>query len=156
MTDKSLDLEISRLLNVPRAAIWKAWSNPDILKLWWCPKPWVTEVRGFDFRAGGVFDTLMRGPDGEQSPNPGVFLDIVAGERVVFTTALTEGLRPAHEPFIPITAIFTLADEGKGTRYIARALHPDLATAERHAEMGFYEGWGICIDQLEEVAKTLK
>jgi len=102
-----------------------------------------------------VFDTLMRGPEGEQSPNPGVFLDIVNGERVVFTTALTEGLRPAHEPFIPITAIFTFADEGNGTRYTARVLHPDRATAARHVKMGFYEGWGICIDQLEEVAKTL-
>jgi uncharacterized protein YndB with AHSA1/START domain len=34
-------------------------------------------------------------------------------------------------------------------------MHPDVATAQRHAEMGFYEGWGICIDQLEALARTL-
>jgi uncharacterized protein YndB with AHSA1/START domain len=155
-TSNELDLTISRFLNASRAQIWQAWSNPELLKQWWCPKPWATEVRGFDMRPGGAFDTLMHGPDGEQSPNPGVFLDVVPGERIVFTTSLTAGYRPATAPFLAITAIFTLADEGKGTRYSARVLHEDKAARDRHEEMGFHEGWGICITQLEEVAARLK
>ena len=64
MNDKMHDLVISRLIKAPRAIVWKAWTTPEHLKEWWCPKPWTTQLRGFDLRPGGVFDTLMRGPDG--------------------------------------------------------------------------------------------
>ena len=59
------DLVISRLIRAPRALVWKAWADPQLLKEWWCPKPWTTEVRAFDMRPGGAFHTFMRGPDGE-------------------------------------------------------------------------------------------
>jgi uncharacterized protein YndB with AHSA1/START domain len=64
------DLEISRVLRVPRELVWQAWSDPAHLKEWWCPKPWTTEVRAFDLRPGGAFHTFMRGPDGGTSDNP--------------------------------------------------------------------------------------
>lgn len=154
MTDHPLDLEISRFLDVPRAKIWKAWSEPKILAQWWCPKPWTTEVREFEFHTGGAFYTFMRGPDGGESDNPGCFLEIVPNERIVFTSMLTGGWRPAT-PWLAMTAIFTLADEGTGTRYTARCLHKDDADRRKHEEMGFYDGWGTCATQLEEVAKGL-
>ncbi|HET8708337.1 MAG TPA: SRPBCC domain-containing protein, partial [Pseudomonadales bacterium] len=65
-----LDLTITRLLRAPRELVWKAWSDPNHLKEWWCPKPWVTEVRAFDMRPGGDFYTFMSGPDGGTSDNP--------------------------------------------------------------------------------------
>lgn len=145
------DLVISRLLKAPRAALWRAWTEPDRLKEWWCPKPWVTEVRAFELRAGGAFHTFMSGPDGGTSDNPGCFLEIVPGERIAWTSMLVGGWRPAT-PWMPMTAVFTFADEAAGTRYTATALHPDAATRERHAQMGFFEGWNLCIDQLEACA----
>ena len=154
MNDSNLDLEISRLLAVPRALVWRAWSDPVLLAQWWCPRPWKTTVRGFDMRPGGAFDTLMTGPDGEKSDNPGSFLEVVPAERIVFTTALTAGWRPAT-PWLSVTGVFTMADEGSGTRYTARALHKDAADARKHLQMGFNEGWGACIDQLEALARTL-
>lgn len=145
------DLVISRLLKAPRGALWRAWTEPDRLKEWWCPKPWVTEVRAFDLRAGGAFHTFMSGPDGGTSDNPGCFLEIVPGERIVSTSMLLGGWRPAT-PWMAMTAVITFADEAGGTRYTATAMHPDAATRDRHAEMGFFEGWNLCIDQLEAYA----
>ena len=147
------DLVISRLLRAPRAALWRAWTDPERLAAWWCPKPWTTEVRAFDLRPGGAFHTVMQGPDGGSSDNPGCFLDIVAQRRLVFTSLMTEGWRPAT-PWLAFTATIELADEADGTRYVATAMHPDLATHDRHAEMGFFEGWNTCIDQLEAFART--
>ena len=109
----------------------------------------------FDLRPGGEFHTLMRGPGGESSDNPGCFLEIVPQERLVMTTMLTADWRPATTPFA-MTAIVTFADEGSGCRYTARVLHPDDATREQHEQMGFYEGWNIVITQLEAFANTLK
>ena len=145
------DLVISRLLKAPRAALWRAWTEPGRLKEWWCPKPWVTEVRAFDFRPGGDFHTFMSGPDGGSSDNPGCFLEIVPGERIVWTTMLTGGWQPAT-PWMPLTAVFSFADEAGGTRYTATAMHPDAATRDKHDAMGFHEGWNLCIDQLEAYA----
>jgi uncharacterized protein YndB with AHSA1/START domain len=73
MTDAKLDLEIVRFVATPRPKVWRAWSDPHILKQWWCPKPWMTEVRAFDFRNGGAFHTFMSGPDGGESDIQGSF-----------------------------------------------------------------------------------
>ena len=77
------DLIITQLVRAPRAMLWKAWVNPDLLKEWWCPKPWTTEVRAFDLQPGGAFYTFMRGPDGGTSDNPACFLEIVPQSRIV-------------------------------------------------------------------------
>jgi uncharacterized protein YndB with AHSA1/START domain len=149
------DLTISKLVRAPRERIWKAWTDPGLLARWWCPKPWTTEVRAFDLRPGGAFHTFMRGPDGGTSDNPGSFLEIVPLARIVFTSVLVADWRPADAPWMPFTAIVTLADEGDDTRYAATVMHPNRATRDRHAQMGFHEGWGTCIEQLEALARTL-
>ena len=69
------DLVISRLLPAPRAALWRAWTDPTSLPVWWCPRPWTTELRAFDLRPGGAFHTVMRGPDEGISDNAGCFLE---------------------------------------------------------------------------------
>ncbi len=150
----SQDLVISRLLRAPRSALWRAWTDPALLKQWWCPKPWTTEVRDFDLRPGGAFYTFMRGPDGGTSDNPGSFLEIVPHERIVFTSMLVADWRPAT-PWMAFTAIISMGDEAEGTRYVATVMHPDQATTERHKEMGFFEGWNIGIDQLDAFAQRL-
>lgn len=146
------DLEISRLLDAPRGALWQAWSGPDRLKEWWCPKPWTTDVRAFELRPGGAFHTFMQGPDGGSSDNPGSFVEVIPQTRIVFTSLLTAGWRPAT-PWMAFTAVISMADEGQGTRYIATVMHPDKATRDRHDEMGFFQGWNICIDQLQAAAQ---
>ena len=150
----STDLVVSRLLRAPRAKLWRAWSEPELLKEWWCPKPWTTELREFDLRPGGAFYTFMRGPDGGTSDNPGSFLEVVPQGRIVFTSMLTGGWRP-NAPWLPFTAIITMADEGSATRYVATVMHPDPATRDKHDEMGFHEGWGSCITQLDDLAQHL-
>ena len=149
------DLVISRIVRAPRAALWRAWTEPELLQAWWCPKPWTTEVRAFELRPGGAFHTVMRGPDGGVSDNPGCFLEIAAQSRIVFTSTLLGGWRPAT-PWMAFTAIISMADEMSGTRYVAHVMHPDQATRDRHEELGFFEGWGTCIDQLEALAQQLR
>jgi uncharacterized protein YndB with AHSA1/START domain len=149
------DLVISRLLRAPRAALWRAWTEPDLLAQWWCPKPWTTQVRAFDLRPGGAFHTFMQGPDGGTSDNPGCFLEIVAHERIAFTSCLLAGWRP-HTPWMAFTAVIAMADEAGATRYTATVMHPDKPTRDRHEEMGFFEGWNTCIDQLEAFAPALR
>ena len=149
------DLVITRVLRAPVAALWRAWTEPDLLKEWWCPKPWTTEVRAFDLRPGGAFHTFMQGPDGGTSDNPGCFLEVVPQARIVFTSMLTAGWRPA-KPWLGFTAVITMADEGTGSQYIARVMHPDDAAREQHEKLGFFDGWNTVITQLDDFACTLR
>lgn len=106
------DLIISRVLAAPRAALWRAWTEPELLRQWWCPRPWTTEVRAFELRAGGAFHTFMQGPEGGTSDNPGCFVEIVPQQRLVFTSMLGGGWRP-QTPWLGFTAAITFADEGR-------------------------------------------
>ena len=155
------DLVVERTLDAPRELVWRAWSDPEHLKLWWAPRPYQTPECEMELRPGGKFYTRMTGPDGFDFQGTGCFLDVVEGERIVWTSALLPGFRPAAKIEVcggfPFTAIVTLADaEGGRTFYRAVAMHRDDADRETHRQMGFVEGWGTCADQLGEVAAGLR
>ena len=149
--DPRLDLVLERVVDVPRALVWQAWTRPEHLLKWFAPAPWTTVDCEVDLRPGGIFRTVMRSPQGENFPGLGCFLEVVEGRRLVWTDALSPGFRPSAKPFF--TAIITLEDHGSGTKYTARALHKDETDRKTHAEMGFVDGWGQCLDQLVALMK---
>ena len=159
---ESRDLTLERLFDAPRDLVWRAWTDPEQLRKWWAPKPYETAECEMDLRPGGKFYTRMIGPDGFDVSGTGCFLEVVDGERLVWTSALGEGWRPnalATEDCggLAFTAIVTFEDAGEGrTRYRAVAMHKDAKDSEAHAGMGFHEGWGTCADQLGDVAKSLE
>jgi uncharacterized protein YndB with AHSA1/START domain len=86
--------------------------------------------------------------------NKGVYLEVVPGEKLVFTDAYTEGWKPVPEPFMTAILLLEDAPEG-GTRYTAIARHRNPETRKSHEEMGFFDGWGTVATQLEAYAKRL-
>jgi uncharacterized protein YndB with AHSA1/START domain len=159
---KSNDLVLERTLNAPRDLVWKAWTDPKLLKQWFAPKPYEISEVDLDLRPGGIFRIRMVGPDGFDTGhgNAGCILEVVDGERLSWTSALAPDYRPAEmgegcESF-PMTAIVTMEDAGDGkTLYRAVALHRNEADRDMHASMGFDDGWGKCAGQLEELAQGL-
>jgi uncharacterized protein YndB with AHSA1/START domain len=107
-----------------------------------------------DLRVGGATNIVMKSPEGQEMPNPGTILEIVPGRKLVFTDAYTGDWMPREgAPFM--TAIITFDPEGGKTRYAATVRHWSDADVKKHEEMGFHQGWGLCADQLEALAKTL-
>ncbi|WP_213813981.1 SRPBCC family protein [Glaciihabitans sp. dw_435] len=151
--DPALDLSISRVIHAPRNAVWTAWTTPETFEQWWIPAPAVCRVAAMDLRPGGAFQTLMSEDGSDFVPHmTGCFLAVDPGERIIFTTALVAGFRPAADPFI--TAVFTLTDHSLGTEYVATALHPTSAVRELHEELGFYEGWDAVTAQLAALVEN--
>jgi uncharacterized protein YndB with AHSA1/START domain len=147
------ELVLTRLIDAPREKLFRAWTEPELLKRWFAPKPWTITRAEIDLRPGGASLIVMRSPEGEEFPNPGVVLEVVKNERIVMTDAYTKAWEPSGKPFM--TAIVTFEDEGGKTRYTARARHWTVADREGHEKMGFHEGWGQCADQLAELAKKI-
>lgn len=152
ITDR--DLVLNRVLNVPREKIFQAWTNPELMKQWFVPKPWSIARVETDVRAGGTSLIVMRDPEGNEYPNKGVYLEVVKNEKIVFTDAYTEAWLPSEKPFF--TGIVLLEDAGDGkTNYTAIARHWNMEDRATHEKMGFHEGWGKCAEQLEELCQTL-
>ena len=147
------ELVLARLINAPRAKVYRAWTDPELLKQWFAPKPYTTPIVEIDVRPGGSAYFVMRGPDGKDLPNRGVYLEVVPNEKLVSTDAYVKAWEPSEKPFM--TLILTFEDEGGKTRYTARVRHWTVADREAHEKMGFHEGWGLCTDQLEALVAKI-
>jgi uncharacterized protein YndB with AHSA1/START domain len=153
-SSRDRELVLSATLDAPREKVWRCWTEPALLKRWLAPDPWTTPHAELDLRPGGANLIVMRSWEGDDMPNPGVYLEVVPNEKLVFTNAYTAGWEPSEKPFM--TVIVTFEDDGAGrTKYVARARHWTAVDREQHERMGFYEGWTQCARQLEEVARAL-
>lgn len=147
------ELVLTRLIDAPREKLYRAWTEPALLKQWFAPLPYTTPVAELDVRPGGANLIVMRGPDGQDMPNRGVYLEVAPNERLVVTDAFTTAWEPSAKPFM--TLILTFENEGGKTRYTARARHWTVEDRDAHEKMGFHQGWGICTDQLAALAAKL-
>lgn len=152
ITDR--ELVLTRIIDAPPEKLFRAWTDPPLLKLWFAPLPYTTVEAELDVRPGGSTRIVMRSPEGNDMPMPGVYLDVVRNERLVFTDAFVKAWEPSEKPFMTATVTFEDLGDGK-TRYTARVRHWSVADREAHEKMGFHQGWGQCADQLAALAAKL-
>lgn len=149
-----LDLVLERTVDVPAELIWKAWTQAEHIVKWFCPRPYMVTKCEVDLRPGGIFRTDMKGPDMPESPCSGCILEIETNKKFVWTSALGPDFRPTpipeNGPDLLFTGMILLEAQGSKTKYTAMALHADEMSCQKHSEMGFHTGWGICLDQLME------
>ncbi len=152
--DPSTDLSFTRTLGVPRALVWECWTEARHIPHFFVPKPHKVTAVDINLQVGGRFNTSFD-VDGMVMDNHGVYLEIVPLEKLVFTDTYSEGWKPAPDPFM--TAILLLSDAADGgTTYTAIARHRSAETRKAHEDMGFFDGWGTVVTQLETYAKGLQ
>lgn len=147
------ELVLCRILNAPADKLYQAWTEPALLQQWFVPAPWSVARVSVDVRPGGECLVVMKSPEGDEMPCPGVYLEVVPGKKLVTTDAFTSGWQPSGKAFMVTT--ITFEPEGNQTRYTARVRHWTKEDREAHEKMGFHEGWGKCADQLEALAAKL-
>ena len=152
-----VDLVFERSVEAPTRLVWEALTKPEHLKEWYMPREWGRVVRcEMEVRPGGAFSIDIATGDGQEFPNLGCFLEVVPMERLVWTSMLFPGYRPAVFDDIPITAIVTLESKGSGTRYVFTALHRDEADCEKNKASGWKEGTEIALDQFVAHVNAMK
>ncbi|WP_127582078.1 SRPBCC family protein [Paenibacillus koleovorans] len=83
MTIGENELMATREYDVPRELVFRAWTTPDLLAMWWGPQGFTNTFHECDMKPGGTWRYTMHGPDGADYPNHSVFVEIVPSERVV-------------------------------------------------------------------------
>jgi uncharacterized protein YndB with AHSA1/START domain len=74
------ELLLTRLIAAPRQKLFKAWTDPELLKQWFAPMPYTTPVAELDVRPGGASRIVMRDAEGNEFPNRGVYLEVLENE----------------------------------------------------------------------------
>lgn len=152
-----LDLVFERFIDAPTRLVWEALTKPEHVKEWYMPRGFGHVARAeMDVRPGGIFSLDIASVEGQEFPNLGCFLEVVPEQRLVWTSMLFPGYRPAVFDDIPITAIVTMRKEGTGTRYVFTALHRSEADREANMQSGWQQGTDMALDQFVAHVMSMK
>jgi uncharacterized protein YndB with AHSA1/START domain len=87
------DLVITRVFDIPVQWVWKGWTDPKLVPLWWGPAHYTSPRCEIDLRVGGKYLFCMKAPQeqgGHIYYNTGVYTMIVPDERLEFTQSLSD------------------------------------------------------------------
>lgn len=133
------EVVVTRLLDAPPSLAFEAWARPEQLSRWWGPRGFTLAACEVDFRPGGAYRMVMRGPDGIEYPFHGVYREIVPPSRLVFSAVIADG--------VAVLTTVSFEEEGGRTRLTVHQGIPSLEEAAR----GQRQGWTESLDRLAEL-----
>ena len=123
------NLEITRIFDAPRALVWKAWTDPEIVMQWWGPNGFTSPACKIDFRVGGHYLYCMRTPDGWEGWSGGEYSEIIPLEKiasVLFYADQNGKVEPADKNDVDVRDVVTFEDFGNGqTKVVFKRSHWD-------------------------------
>ena len=151
------ELTITRVFDAPRELVWKAWTEPELVKRWWGPKGFTSPVCKIDLRIGGEYLSAMRSPEGQDFWSKGVYREIVAPERLVMTDSFADekgntvpashyGMSPDWPRELLITVTFEEHD-GKTKLTLKHSGIVGISDTDRD---NMQQGWTESFDKLAE------
>jgi uncharacterized protein YndB with AHSA1/START domain len=137
-------LVLTRIFDAPRDLVWKAWTEPERVVQWMGPRGFTSTILKADFRPGGAYRFHMRGPDGTDHWQQGVYREIVEPERIVCTYAWADAEGKATRPETLLTVSF--AEQGDRTMLtLHQAVFESVTARDLHGE-----GWSSSLERLAE------
>lgn len=128
---------LDRLIDAPRALVWRMYSDPAHLVAFWGPHGSTTTISAFDFRVGGAWRMVIRFPGGYDVPMDSVFEEIVEPERMVFRDLPEAWDGAAPLPHANMVVAMGFAEEGARTRLTVTVRFPSLAERDAAVDHGF-------------------
>ena len=136
MEHSDKEIVIERVMSAKRETIWKAWTEQERVAKWWGPNGFKNTFKEFAVEPGGVWDFVMRGPDGEEYPNTIIFKEVVEPERLVYSHGGSRDL--GLEDF---TSKVTFEEvEPKKTKVTMRAMFVSAEERGKQEVFGAVEG----------------
>lgn len=151
--DMSFDLWFDRVVVLTTEELYAGYVRPELLMQWFTPSPWRTTEAEVDAVPGGIFRTVMCGPDGERNEGTGCVLEAVPGRRFAWTNLMGPNFEPRFlgDGEFGFTVIIDFESLDSGSRYSALVRHIHEADMRAHEEMGFHHGWNAALDQLVDL-----
>ena len=138
------DMTIVRVFDAPRRLVWKAWTDPQQLALWFGPKGFTNPVCEVDARPGGALRITMQSPDGNLYPMEAVFDEVIEPERLVWTTSVEHGGNVSFD----IRQVTTFAEHDRKTEVTTQAFVLRSTPESADALGGMEQGWSESLVRL--------
>lgn len=167
MTDQK-ELIITRIFDAPVELVWKAWTDPEMIKKWWGPEGFTAPSIKVDLRVGGKYTFAMQGPKGSKWDkvmySSGIYKEIVPNEKIITTDYFSDEngnkMNPVdfgQDPNSPseMNAVITF-EEVEGGKTKLTITYPRPENEEQFQAMlksGMKEGWSSSLNKLAESLK---
>ena len=148
------ELTLTRVFDAPRQLVFKMWTDPVHLARWWGPKLFTSTVRTWDARAGGKIDLTMNMADGSGHPMGGAFREVVAPERLVFTSTALED--EAGNAGLENLNTVTFEDYNGKTKVTVHVVVLRATEAATFALAGMEAGWSQSLDKLGDLVAQIR
>jgi uncharacterized protein YndB with AHSA1/START domain len=147
----SHDISVTRAFDAPRALVFKAMTDPDLISKWWGPRRYWTKVDNMEARSGGSWRFINGDSAGHEFGFHGVYHLVDAAECVIIQTFEWEGM-PGHVAL----ETMRLEDMGGGkTRMVQESVFQTVEDRDGAASSGMQEGANETYDRLAEVLLEL-
>src|SRR5437870_3217209 len=147
-TPTDREIVMTRVFVAPRRLVFEAFSKPELLKRWFGPRGWSLVVCEVDFKVGGGFRFVLRGPDGRQMGMRGVYREIAPPERSVHMESFDD--YPGESQ---VTAVFV--EQGGKTTMTATVLYASKEVRDAVIKSGMENGAAETYDRLAELLPSL-
>ncbi len=141
--DADTTLRLRRILPAARERVFRAWTDPQAIAQWWIPNDgFSVPAAEVDLRVGGRYRVTMQNPAGETFHLAGIYREVAAPERLVYTWNWEGTSSEMGETLVTVE----FRDLGATTEVVLTHSLPDVAERDRHGQ-----GWNGCLDHLQEM-----
>lgn len=151
MASSEQELVLTRVFDAPRKLVFKAWTDPKCVAVWWGPHHFTNPVCELDARPGGAIRIHMRDPTGIVYPMTGIFQEVIEPERIVFTSA---ALDDKGNPMFEVLTTVTFSEQGGKTKQIMRARVIKMTPQAAPYIAGMEQGWTESLERLAAFVAT--
>ena len=144
------EVTLTRTFDAPRALVWKAWTDPQMMARWWGPKGFTNPVCDMDVRAGGKILIHMQAPDGTVHPMTGTFDEVAEPECLVFRAVPVD---LTGKPLLESLTTVTFHDVGDKTKVIVHASAAPIEPVATEMLKGMNEGWRQSLERLGDLVE---
>jgi uncharacterized protein YndB with AHSA1/START domain len=141
-------VEITRVFDAPRKLVWQAWTDPKMMAQWFGPRGFTSSVPELDVQVGGALRIVMHGPDGNDYPMKGVFIEVAPPERLVFSNIAIDS---DGKHLLEGETSVTLIEQGGKTTMTLMTHAVGRVPIAKQMLAGMNAGWTQSIDKLEEL-----
>jgi uncharacterized protein YndB with AHSA1/START domain len=142
-TPTEREIVMTRVFDAPRRLVFEAMTQPEHLVRWFGPHGWMLAVCEIDFRPGGAWRFVLRGPEGAEMGMRGVYQEITAPARFVSTESFDA------YPGESLNTL-TFSEQDAKTTFTISALYASSEIRDAVIRSGMEKGAGECYDRLAE------
>ena len=148
-------IQVKREFAADLDLVWEAWTNPELLDLWWAPKPYRTQTKSMDFSEGGYWHYCMISPENEVHWCRADYQKVEPKKSFSGLDAFCDENGAVVQDFPRSLWNNVFAEKANKTTLVEITISYDsLSDLEKVVEMGFKEGFSMALENLDQYLET--